>query len=56
MVPSKAIETVNREVKAAIAQQRTFTSRKRGPYKRYMDEERARIAKYAVEHGVVEAV
>ena len=50
VVPSKAIESANRQVEAAVARQSTCKSRKRGPYRRYTDEERARIA---VEHGVV---
>ena len=43
------------QVEAAVARQSICKSRKRGPYRRYTDEERARIAKYAVEHGVVSA-
>ena len=54
-VPSLAISTANREVRAAIEEQRKKKSKKRGPYTVFTAQERARIGKYALDHGVTAA-
>ena len=53
-VPSLAISAANREVRAAIEEQRK-KSKKRGPYTVFTAQERARIGKYALDHGVTAA-
>ena len=54
-VPSLAISAANREVRAAIEEQRKKKSKKRGPYTVFTAQERARIGKYALDHGVTAA-
>ena len=53
-VPSLAIAAANREVQALIAEKEN-RSKKRGPYTVFTARERAKIGKYAAEHGVAAA-
>ena len=53
-VPSLAIAAANREVRNVIEKEKT-RSKKRGNYHVYTVRERAKIGKYAADHGVVAA-
>ena len=57
-IPSSCIESANKQVSAELAAsiRSTTTKRKRGPYNRYMPKEKAKIAKYAVQHGTSAAL
>ena len=51
-VPSSSISRMNAHIEAVLTREETGSS-KRGPYTKLRSEERAQIAKRAMEHGVV---
>ena len=53
VIPSRAIESANKEVEAALVKQ--AEPRKRGKYKAYTSMDRATIAKYSLMNGVGKA-
>ena len=53
-MPSLAIAAVNREVRNLIEKDKT-RSKKQGNYRVYIVRERAKIGKYAADHGVAAA-
>ena len=53
-IPSSSIQETNKEVSAVMVE--TSCGRKRSTYLKASAEKRARIGKYAAEHGIVSAI